>query len=355
MKNKFKNTLTSLLLIAALCISGISYQADTAKAADSSYTTLLDTAVYSATGNVPVSHTFTAKNSNDVYIAIYVPTSPVALSYTLTSESTKQSLTKTIASTDSTYWTYANDGTPFAYIIISGISAGNYTLNVTFATDTQYMIKVLQNSIVTSAGATPTPVPTPTAAPSLTSNSITITKGFSQTISVYNSTGTVTWSSSNSAVATVKNGKITGKKAGSATISAKTASGYVMNCKVKVKNNVYSVKKLAVKDVTAGKTGLDIYKVSYNKKGNLVIKARVLNHNVYKLSKIKNLKIKIKNNNGKVIGSYTAKTLKKVNLKAGKAKSYTFTIKKSKLKIKTTQDLRLLTNPTVSGKAWYIR
>ena len=47
---------------------------------------------------------------------------------------------------------------------------------------------------------------------------------------------TVNWRTSNSKVATVKNGKITAKKAGTVTITAKTSNGKTATCKVTVKN-----------------------------------------------------------------------------------------------------------------------
>lgn len=49
---------------------------------------------------------------------------------------------------------------------------------------------------------------------------------------------TVTWSSSNTSIATVSStGKVTGKKAGTATITAKSSNGKTASCKVTVKDN----------------------------------------------------------------------------------------------------------------------
>lgn len=73
----------------------------------------------------------------------------------------------------------------------------------------------------------------------LSYSSFTITMGDSKTITatVYPSNATnktVTWSSSDSSVATVNGGKITAKKVGSATITVKTTNGRTSTCTVKV-------------------------------------------------------------------------------------------------------------------------
>ena len=67
---------------------------------------------------------------------------------------------------------------------------------------------------------------------------------------------------------------------------------------------------------------------------------------------LKNFKITVKNGKGKKIGVYSAKKLT-INLKSGKSKAYTFKIKKSKLKIKKTQDLRNASYPKSTGKYYY--
>ncbi len=361
MKSKFSKTLTSLFLIAALVFSGISYQGKEAKAATdqtsifsvNDFNNLLDETPLTA--GTPATHTFTVSSNGTISIIVYAP-SKMAMTLKLTDASGKEIYNKTILSTDP-YWYTANlEDTTVYYngITWTRPSSGNYTLSLTFDQDTYFFAEALQGPAVqqTTPPSSPTQPPVKTPTPSLNAQSVTLTAGFSQTISTYNATG-VTWSSSNGAVATVSNGKITGKKPGKATISAKTASGYTMTCSVTVKKNEYSVKKLGVKKVTYGKSGIDIYKVSYDKKGNLILKTRVLNNSNYKLKELRNVKIKIKDNNGKTFATYSAKKIKKVNLKAGKAKAYTFKIKKSKVKNKKA-NLPLIST-SVSGRAYYIR
>ena len=181
-----------------------------------------------------------------------------------------------------------------------------------------------------------------------------ITKGFKDKINVVNAAGaTITYKSSNTGVATVDaKGNVTAKKKGTANITVTTSTGYTGTCKVTVKDNVYSRSKLPLSKVPNGTFSVDVYNVSYDKKGNLVIKTRMLNRRGYTAKFLKNLKITIKNDKGKQIGVYSAKK-KTINLKTNKAKGYTFTIKKSKLKIKSAQDLRNMSTPSVSGKYYY--
>ncbi len=64
----------------------------------------------------------------------------------------------------------------------------------------------------------------------------------------------VTWTTSNSKVATVSNGKITAKSVGTATITVKTANGKKATCKVTVKNQVNPT------SVKLSKTSVTLYK-----------------------------------------------------------------------------------------------
>lgn len=67
------------------------------------------------------------------------------------------------------------------------------------------------------------------------STTLTIAKGKSSTLAVTGTTCKVTWSAGNSKYVTVKNGKITAKKTGKATITAKV-NGSTLKCKVTITN-----------------------------------------------------------------------------------------------------------------------
>lgn len=97
-------------------------------------------------------------------------------------------------------------------------------------------------------------IPSSAAKTSLNKSSVTIVKGYSTTLSVNGTNKTVTWSSDNTSVAAVsKKGKVTGKKIGTATISASFGKS-VLKCKVTVKAGSISTNgnKLSVE---VGKTG----------------------------------------------------------------------------------------------------
>lgn len=234
----------------------------------------------------------------------------------------------------------------FAFAV--NVPQGTYTISVTFDVD-QLAYAVLGQPDLTS-----TPTPTPKLAPTIDSKTLTITKGFKDQIKILNAGGArITYKSSNAKVAAVNSkGKVTAKKKGTATITVKTSTGFTIPCKVIVKDNVYTVRKVAVSALPAGSFGVNVYKMSYDKKGNLVLKARMLNNRGYKAKYLKNFKITVKNGKGKKIGVYSAKKLT-INLKSGKSKAYTFKIKKSKLKIKKTQDLRNASYPKSTGKYYY--
>ena len=81
----------------------------------------------------------------------------------------------------------------------------------------------------------------------LNRSSVKLEKGKSTSLSAtvlpaYAKDKTVTWTSSNTKVATVSNGKVTAKSAGTATITAKTKNGKKATCKVTVVINPTSVK-----------------------------------------------------------------------------------------------------------------
>ena len=326
MKKQCKKLITMLVAVA-LVLTSIAYQPTAAKAAEP--VTLLDeTGV--ATANTPVVKSFNVTAPSDLAIAIYAATPATGTVEVRSSADNATIFSKALTEND---WLANDSGTKYLYLLTEETQKTDvYTITINFAIDVEYQIVVLEEPI-----------------PYISSSTLTVTKGFSSQLTITNPGGDVTWTSSDASVASVDaTGKVTGKKAGTAVVTAQLADGSYCQCNVTVENNVYSRPQASVAQTPAGHSTLQIYNVSY-KNGNLVIKARFLNNLGRKVTQLKNVKVTIKNANGKVIGTYSAKKIA-ANVNVGQAKNYTFTIKKAKLKQKKTQDLTKITTK-VSGKA----
>ena len=259
--------------------------------------------------------------------------SPVDVDVVITNSVGTELASKTYLSTDSN-WLLYEDGTyccPFVYYHKTG---GTYNIKFKFKENTSFNFVAY--------------IDKPDAKINLTK--ATITAGFKRKLSVTG--GKVkTWKTSDKNVAVVAStGVVTAKKPGTCTITATTADGQKLTCKVTVRSNVYQSTKATNANCVYGKYSGAAYKAYYNKNGDLVIKATVVNNYYYKVSQLRNVRIVAKNASGKVIGTYSLGK-KNVSIPVGTYKDFTFTIKKSKLKIKKA-DLR---NSTVSfaGTCYY--
>lgn len=345
MKSFTKKALFSLLLMA-LCLGGAAFQKQEAKAADDPVT-VLDTVRNEnqaplATAGQPLSRSFTIPSNGDLVIGVYTA-EWCNFTYTISrSNGTVVFGPRNVTASESG-WGYTSKGEPLYAVALTNVTPGTYNISLTFGVSQEIDLVGLFYPVVIK--------------PSLDTKSLVVTQGFTDKITIINAGSTkFTYVSSNKKVATVDaKGNVKGVKKGSANITVKTSTGETVGtCKVTVKNNEYSVSKLSVSQAPNYQVSPDIYKVSYDKKGNLIIKMRLINKFGSTAKQLKNLKITIKNEKNKTIGVYTLKN-KKINLKSSKAKAFTFKIKKSKLKIKTKQDLRNMSNPVVKGKFTYSR
>ena len=115
---------------------------------------------------------------------------------------------------------------------IQAKKAGNVIIRATLDGKVAYRTIVVKSTSVTSV--------------TLNKKEIELKKGetyqLNATISPKNVTDTtITWTTSNTNIATVNNGKVTAKNAGTATITAKTKNGKTATCKVVVKIAVKSI------------------------------------------------------------------------------------------------------------------
>ena len=83
----------------------------------------------------------------------------------------------------------------------------------------------------------------------------------------------VSWTSSNSKVAVVKNGKITAKKAGNAQITVKLKSGLTKNIKIKVQKTAVTTKSLKVNDNATGRKAAS--KITLKRRQTLKLSAEI--------------------------------------------------------------------------------
>lgn len=140
-------------------------------------------------------------------------------------------------------------------------------------------------------------------------------------INTSSSSDTLTWSSSNTKVATVdKNGKVTAVKKGTATITVKLASGEKAECKV------------IVNEIVSSKVALNKKKVTINKGKTLNLKATMSPENstddlIWSSSKKKVAKV---DKNGKVTALKKGTTTITVKTSSGKKVSCKITVKEIK-------------------------
>lgn len=331
-----------LLLILTICICNAQHK--TAKAAQDSVLSLSNTTSDTPlAANTPVNTEFTITNTNIETLTFMIyTTDKTDMLLQITGSNGQTACNASFKYTDSN-WQTATINEKIKYsrtVTIMQPKPDKYTFNLTFSNDTYYIVNGMQNYTAASKKV-----------PALSTTSLILAKGMSQKISVNNNSEKVTWSSTNKSVATVSsNGKIKTKKVGSSIIKAKIAGSDSdpLTCRVTVVKNEYLGEKKTLLDVPVDQAMVNVFKVSYDKKGNIIMKARVLNRYDYRITYMKNLKIQLKTNSGKVIGTYTAKKTKAANAKAGRYKTCILKIKKSKLKIKMT-DLRTIKAPKTSG------
>lgn len=134
-------------------------------------------------------------------------------------------------SSDTSVATISADGTVKA---LKEGTARIYSYDDTGSVYNNFNLKVVSNSSIT-----------------LSKTSASIIRGGNVKLSAtVKPSGSVTWSSSNTSVASVRNGVVSGLKAGTATITAKISSGATATCKVTVKD-VYSNGKISLNQTSA--------------------------------------------------------------------------------------------------------
>ncbi len=339
--SNLKTKTTALVLTSALCLSSLAVTPNKAEAADST-TTILEE-MNTATANTPVQYDFSIEKTSYTYVDVFVA-QPIDMNCTIKTTAGNETIYEdSVVSTDSTAWEVVKtaNGPVYAYYVDwKTPQTGNYTISLTFGANTDYILSIYQD--------------TPTI--KMNKSTLNLTVGFNETLKVTDasSKSNVKWTSSKTSVATVNSsGKVTAKKAGSATITATDkTTGATAKCAVKVVKNVYTNNKATVSNVSYGSAALIVTKMNYDSKGNLLVNAKFVNNSGKKVVQIKNATITLKNKSNKKIGSISIKN-KKLTVLQGGTKTLKYTIKKSKLSLKTTQDLPNAT-PSISKNSTYV-
>ena len=125
----------------------------------------------------------------------------------------------------------------------------------------------------------------------------------------------ITWTSSNTKVATVNSkGKVTAKKAGTTTITARTSNGKKVTCKVTVKAPKVTLRRTSA-SIKVGNTAAIQIKSTYPAKDEV------------KSYKSSNTKVATVNKNGKVTGVKKGKATITVTMKSGAKATFKVTVK----------------------------
>ena len=134
-------------------------------------------------------------------------------------------------------------------------------------------------------------------------------------------TDKITWTTSNSKIATVKNGVVKAKKAGTVTITAKTSKGVKATCKIVVASVKLNVSSTSVQ---VGKTS-SVVKIA----------SKYPSNDTVKLYRSSNTKIVTVDGKGKIKGKKVGTAKITVTMKSGATATYTVKVQKSPVTAKS--------------------
>ena len=308
MKTNVTKRIVTLVLAFAVVFTTVFAGGTSVEAAENVQTLYISSALENATAGSEIKVPFTATSNKELAITVLAPAATNMQISIYDSTGKLEAMNQNPVSVVTSDWMYVEKLQGYAFIyFLKGFSSGDYSCGITFSSDTQYILKIDQlneNAKISNTKAI-------------------ITKGFTKKLSV---TGAKvkSWKSKNEKIAKVdKNGKVTGVKAGKTTV---------------VKENKYTDKVIASSDLGYKEWGINVYKASFDKSGNLVMTARIAYNGSGRMACMKNVKITVKDENGKTVGVYKT-SRKNVTVLGYSTKDVKFVIKKSALK-KKKFDLR---------------
>lgn len=270
--------------------------------------------INTARPNFPIRYNFSLEKEADIYFDLSI-NERTSVGLSIKNQRDEIAIkSDTLPSTDPN-WQYNASNGIYRNKHTMHLPAGNYILEMNFETEVNYDLTV--SRIADKA--------------KLNYSKLDLTKGFTKQLKAEG--GVITsCSSSKPGVATVNNsGKVSAKSIGKTTIKVKLSNGQILSCTVSVKPNKYQAKKIAVKDVVYNTSEMKAYAASFDKKGNLVLKFKLVNNSYGKVTNVSKFKVTVKDSSKKKVVSYSKSNYAAV-VESYSDKACTVTIPKSALK-----------------------
>lgn len=111
----------------------------------------------------------------------------------------------------------------------------------------------------------------------------------------------------------------------------KLSNNKKLSCVVSVKPNKYQAKKITIEDVVYNTSKMKAYAASFDAKGNLHLKFKLVNNSYGKITNVSKFKVSVKDSSNKSFVSYSKNNFK-TNVASYRDKDCTIIIPKSALK-----------------------
>lgn len=270
--------------------------------------------VSTARENYPIRYNFSLEKEADIYFELAI-NERTTVALTVKNQQDEIAIkTDTLPSVDPR-WEYNKKNGTYNNKHTMHLPAGDYILEMNFETEVNYELNLSRVSEEAK----------------LNYSKLNLTKGFSKQLKVSNAK-IKSCSSNQPGIASVtKSGKVTAKKQGKAKIKVKLSNGKTLTCTVSVKPNKYTAKKIAVKDVVYNTSEMKAYNAAFDKKGNLVLKFKLVNNSYGKITNVSKFKVVVKDSAKKTVVSYTKRNYS-ASVESYSDKECTIKIPKSALK-----------------------
>lgn len=311
--SKSKKIISILLSLCLLFSASLLLPDQTFANTSNSYINIMHK-INTARSNYPIRYNFSLEKESDIYFELAI-NERTTVALTVKNKKDEVAVkSDTLPSVDPR-WQYNEKNGTYQNKHTMHLPAGEYILEMNFETEVNYDLSVSRISEEAK----------------LNYSKLNLTKGFTKQLKAEG--GTIkSCTSGNKKVATVSNsGKVSAKSIGKTTIKAKLSNGKTLSCKVSVKPNKYQAKKITVKDVVYNTSEMKAYAASFDSKGNLVLKFKLVNNSYGKITNVSKFKVTVKDSSKKNVVSYNKKDYK-TSVASYSDKECTVTIPRSALK-----------------------